>query len=241
MSFVSEQRKNEDVGCVQDICDVLPYTAGSITEKARYNADKCWKGDTVKVLDDCNMLRNHFILHLDRIINQYDCFGIREKEMQLKFGDSAIKKIPSYLMMSRVKKLTFVNILSPKERCKTTRVSLSLNEEKGKKYMTTFMLNPHHCTKKKDGVDFRELCPDITKTTTIATTTTTTATTTTTTATKTTTITKNQRLLGKGANNQNGNLRWHLPLGVRPPPHNGRTVAPEAILFESPCRAHPET
>ena len=24
--------------------------------------------------------------------------------------------------------------------------------------------------------------------------------------------------LGKGANNQNGNLRWHLPLGVRPPP-----------------------
>ena len=25
-------------------------------------------------------------------------------------------------------------------------------------------------------------------------------------------------LLGKGSNNQNGNLRWHLPLGVRPPP-----------------------
>ena len=24
--------------------------------------------------------------------------------------------------------------------------------------------------------------------------------------------------LGTGANNQNGNLRWHLPLGVRPPP-----------------------
>ena len=24
--------------------------------------------------------------------------------------------------------------------------------------------------------------------------------------------------LGKGAENQNGNLRWHLPLGVRPPP-----------------------
>ena len=24
--------------------------------------------------------------------------------------------------------------------------------------------------------------------------------------------------LGKGSNNQNGNLRWHLPLGVRPPP-----------------------
>ena len=23
--------------------------------------------------------------------------------------------------------------------------------------------------------------------------------------------------------------------------HNGRTVAPEAILFESPCRAHSET
>ena len=25
------------------------------------------------------------------------------------------------------------------------------------------------------------------------------------------------------------------------PPHNGRTVAPEAILFESPCRANSET
>ena len=25
-------------------------------------------------------------------------------------------------------------------------------------------------------------------------------------------------LLGKGSNNQNGNLRWHLPLGVQPPP-----------------------
>ena len=24
--------------------------------------------------------------------------------------------------------------------------------------------------------------------------------------------------LGKGAENQNGNLRWHLPIGVRPPP-----------------------
>ena len=24
--------------------------------------------------------------------------------------------------------------------------------------------------------------------------------------------------LGTGADNQNGNLRWHLPLGVRPPP-----------------------
>ena len=24
--------------------------------------------------------------------------------------------------------------------------------------------------------------------------------------------------LGKESNNQNGNLRWHLPLGVRPPP-----------------------
>ena len=24
--------------------------------------------------------------------------------------------------------------------------------------------------------------------------------------------------LGRGAENQNGNLRWHLPLGVRPPP-----------------------
>ena len=30
-------------------------------------------------------------------------------------------------------------------------------------------------------------------------------------------------LLGTGADNQNGNLRWHLPLGVRPPrpPLNG--------------------
>ena len=27
-----------------------------------------------------------------------------------------------------------------------------------------------------------------------------------------------QVLLGKGAENQNGNLRWHLPLGIRPPP-----------------------
>ena len=50
-----------------------------------------------------------------------------------------------------------------------------------------------------------------------------------------------QAELGRYAENQNGNLRWHLPLGVRPPPHNGRTVAPEAILFESPCRAHSET
>ena len=24
--------------------------------------------------------------------------------------------------------------------------------------------------------------------------------------------------LGRGSNNQNGNLRWFLPLGVRPPP-----------------------
>ena len=27
-----------------------------------------------------------------------------------------------------------------------------------------------------------------------------------------------QAILGKGSNNQNGNLRWHLPLGARPPP-----------------------
>ena len=28
--------------------------------------------------------------------------------------------------------------------------------------------------------------------------------------------------LGRCAENQNGNLRWHLPLGVRPPPLNGK-------------------
>ena len=27
-----------------------------------------------------------------------------------------------------------------------------------------------------------------------------------------------ESFLGRCANNQNGNLRWHLPLGVRPPP-----------------------
>ena len=27
-----------------------------------------------------------------------------------------------------------------------------------------------------------------------------------------------KKSLGKESNNQNGNLRWHLPLGVRPPP-----------------------
>ena len=27
--------------------------------------------------------------------------------------------------------------------------------------------------------------------------------------------------LGSGSNNQNGNLRWFLPLGVDPPPRNG--------------------
>ena len=32
-----------------------------------------------------------------------------------------------------------------------------------------------------------------------------------------------------------------IPKLVGTPPHNGRTVAPEAILFESPCRAHSET
>ena len=34
---------------------------------------------------------------------------------------------------------------------------------------------------------------------------------------------------------------WTLKESERSGPHNGRTVAPEAILFESPCRAHPET
>ena len=28
-------------------------------------------------------------------------------------------------------------------------------------------------------------------------------------------------ILGRGSNNQIGNLRWYLPLGVRPPPLNG--------------------
>ena len=36
-------------------------------------------------------------------------------------------------------------------------------------------------------------------------------------------------------------LNLFIPPLFIPPPHNGRTVAPEAILFESPCRAHPET
>ena len=35
------------------------------------------------------------------------------------------------------------------------------------------------------------------------------------------TVLKQYIELGKGSNNQNGNLRWHLPLGVRPPPLNG--------------------
>ena len=31
--------------------------------------------------------------------------------------------------------------------------------------------------------------------------------------------------LGTGADNQNGNLRWLLPLGVRPPPFNGTNLS----------------
>ena len=38
--------------------------------------------------------------------------------------------------------------------------------------------------------------------------------------------------LGTESKNQNGNLRWHLPLGVRPPPYSGRKsliLAPQDI------------
>ena len=44
-------------------------------------------------------------------------------------------------------------------------------------------------------------------------------------------VSQSESQLGKESNNQNGNLRWHLPLGVRPP-HNGRKsliLAPQEI------------
>ena len=39
-----------------------------------------------------------------------------------------------------------------------------------------------------------------------------------------------QCVLGKGAENQNGNLRWHLPLGVRPPPSPLMAKFPDIFL-----------
>ena len=39
--------------------------------------------------------------------------------------------------------------------------------------------------------------------------------------------------LGKGAKNQNGNLRWHLPLGVRPPPPHSFSFAIESYIYET--------
>ena len=35
--------------------------------------------------------------------------------------------------------------------------------------------------------------------------------------------------------------KFKMAFAMKGAGHNGRTVAPEAILFESPCRAHPET
>ena len=37
-------------------------------------------------------------------------------------------------------------------------------------------------------------------------------------------------LLGRCAKNQNGNLRWHLPLGVRPPPPPLMAKFPDIFL-----------
>ena len=43
-------------------------------------------------------------------------------------------------------------------------------------------------------------------------------------------------VLGKGANNQNGNLRWYLPLGVDPPRHflpHFFSFAIESYIYET--------
>ena len=39
------------------------------------------------------------------------------------------------------------------------------------------------------------------------------------------------KILGRGAENQNGNLRWHLPLGVRPPPFFSFAI--ESYIYET--------
>ena len=46
------------------------------------------------------------------------------------------------------------------------------------------------------------------------------------------------RGLGKGSKK---NMEIQNAIRRRAPPHYGRTLAPEAIEFESPCRAHSET
>ena len=132
------------------------------------SGNQCWKEEAVKIIDDCDILKERIPIHFGRLQSQDNCF----KKVVLKIGDNSTQEIPGSAMSQE--RFFLTPELTTKERCTTTQVSLSADPIEGEKYMMTSLLNPHHCEKEKDDVDFWELCHDIittrTPTTTIATT-----------------------------------------------------------------------
>lgn len=119
----------------------------------------------MKIIDDCDILKERIPIHVGRLQSQDNCF----KRVVLKIGDNSTQEIPGSAMSQEIFFLT--PEVSTKERCTTTKVSLSADHIEGEKYMTTSFLNPHHCKEEKKDVDFRELCHDIVTTTSPKTTT----------------------------------------------------------------------
>ena len=137
------------------------------------SGNQCWKRETVKIIDDCDILKDHIPVQVGRLQSQDNCL----KNVVLEIGDNITHDMSEWAM--RQEKVFLITEISTKERCTSTKVSLSADSIEGEKYMMTFLLNSHHCEKEKDDVDFWDLCHDIvttTPTTTIATTKTTTMT-----------------------------------------------------------------
>ena len=129
------------------------------------SGNKCWKGEAVKIIADCDILKERIPIHIGRLQSQENCF----KKVVLKIGESSTLEIPGWGISKE--RFFLTTELSTKERCTTTKVSLSTDPIEGEMYMMTSLLNPQHCEKEKDDVDFRELCHDIITTTTPTTTT----------------------------------------------------------------------
>ena len=117
-----------------------------------------WTGRTVKVIRDCDMLRDRMTIHLNELANKPDCLSY----MSVKMGNVSVEwQTPRELLQERRgNKLFFMNPLPfGGERCTSKTVYIKAKVfVPHRQFVTTFALNPQSCAIQEEDVSFERDC-----------------------------------------------------------------------------------
>ena len=117
-----------------------------------------WKGNTIKAIDDCDILRPQMQVHLDRLTSNPSCLSQVVLKVKIYSTPSKFSQV-NLGTPGIVKSKQISNFVPQAARCKVARVHISTQVcSRGcRPYTTTFSLNPQSCTEAKD-VNFDKDC-----------------------------------------------------------------------------------